>query len=426
MTKSKPLSRRDFLKLAGATSAGLALSACGVNATKLPTATPVSTSTWTPTSTTTLAPSSTPPPTATPQPSALRDFAQSLGIMIGAQISSFHIMNPEYTGKDYLKLHAKEFNLLASEDIDWYSPFDHPLRPTRDQFDFTLADTAVRFAEANNQRIREHHLLWGSKSVIPPWLKNGNFSQKELFTIIEEHIATVVGRYKGRVHEWSVVNELLGLPWESGNRFWYDQLGSNLDWVEMVFGWVNEADPDASLILNDFGIEIPEDPIYYPDRARSIYSLARKLKEKGLPVKVGFQMHLDGQYYRTQEQQQRKARSLKENILKYKNVGIDVYITEFDLRMNKVPGSQEERYDIQGEAYRILFETSLEAGVESFTTWGMSDRYSYFVETLKWADADPLPFDQQYKPKPAYFALYDVLSQYVAQKSSGITATSTP
>jgi endo-1,4-beta-xylanase len=312
---------------------------------------------------------------------------------------------------------------VSDWEFHWAINPDKPFRPDRDSYDFSETDLLAEFAETNNLRLQGHHLLYGLRKSTPQWLRNGDYSREELLSIIEEHITTVVGRYKGGVHEWTVVNELLGLPWEPGNRFWYDRLGPEFDWLAMAFHWAHKADPGAELLLNDFAIEFPGHKLYSPDRDRQVFDLVRELKDKGVPIHgVGFQMHVYGTDFMTQAQLDTKAEALTKNIRKYANLGVNVLITEFDLRLDGVPGSQEERFELQGRVYGGLFRACLEAGVRSFAVFGLTDKYSWLeIPSIGGPDAqytDPLPFDGNFRPKPAYYALLSVLQElYVGQRS---------
>lgn len=444
------LSRRDFLKLAGAMSLGGLLSACGVDQIStppktlfptlipMPTVMPTSTATLTgtptstpmltetPTTTPSLTATSSPTPTATPVPITLRDFASRLGIEIGvASPIGYFLWHPEGESaqSQYTNLILKEYNMVQSSwEFLWAiqeTIGGKPFRPSRETYDFKETDLLVNFYQKNGLRVQVNSLIWGYRRALPSWLKNGNFSREELLLIIQEHIQTVVSRYKGKVHEWIVVNELFH-PWEP--NFWQDKFRSDFNWVEKSFEWAHEADPRAKLILNDFGVEFPGYKLYIPDKDRRIFNLIRDLKDKGVPIHgVGFQMHLYGTDFLTQEQLETKVEALSQNIQKYRDLGVDVYVTEFDVRLNGVPGSREERYELQGRIYGSLFKACLESGVKSFTIFGLVDRYSWLEDPsiggADAANADPLPFDDNYKPKPAYYALLQVLRELYTRRA---------
>jgi endo-1,4-beta-xylanase len=432
-SQSKKLTRRDFLKLMGVAGGGLVLSACAPvssptstpapSATPLLTATTAPTSTATPTSTPTAMPTSTPtaPPTLR-HPETLRDYADALDIEFGGgtAIGYFQDWQPEHN--KIKPFFLQNFNLFQDGwDGLWTNPYN-PLRPSKTDFDFSMMDLFVNFVRQNNLRSQILHLVWGHKVNIPDWLMKGSFTETELLDILQNHIQTVVSRYKGKVNEWSVVNEILGTPWENGNRFWYDHLDKKLDWVKKCFQWANEADPNAVLFLNDFGIEFPGFYIYDAKRDDFIYKLIRDMKEKGIPIHaVGFQMHLNASKNFVPEANiPLLMDALYRNIEKYRGLGIDVYVTEFDCVLSGLKGTLDDKYALQAKIYGSVLDTCLAAGVKSFTVFNLIDRLSWLESPenppYSGKDADPCPWDDNYQPKPAYFAILDVMKRHYAQK----------
>lgn len=174
---AKKVSRRDFLKLAGATSAGLALSACGVQAMEVPT--PTSTSTLIP-STQTPTPTSTYIPTATSIPNTLRGYADALGFNIGvvAETNGFNEA-----------LISREFNEIAVSSIGW-EVID---QKKESAYDFSIPDWYIhKYAAKNHLAVSAMHLVYGLalseyEYVLPDWLKSGSFSRDELIEIMKKH-----------------------------------------------------------------------------------------------------------------------------------------------------------------------------------------------------------------------------------------------
>lgn len=79
--------------------------------------------------------------------------------------------------------------------------------PSRGVFSYTNADKIVAQAQASGQIMRCHALVWHSQ--VPTWLKNGGFDNATMISIMKNHIANVVGHYKGKCYAWDVVNEAL-------------------------------------------------------------------------------------------------------------------------------------------------------------------------------------------------------------------------
>jgi endo-1,4-beta-xylanase len=324
------------------------------------------------------------------------------------------------------KLFLETANLwVSSWELNWFVSYGG-LRPTREEFDFREMDALVQNAQTLQLPIMALHLVAGGQAFIPSWLAQGNFSREELLSILHEHTTTVVGRYKGRVKRWVVVNELFGLSWEGGERlssFWHDRLGPSYEWVEMAFRWANEADPEAELILNDFGIEFPGYLLYDRSRDQKVYELVRGLKEKNVPIHgIGFQMHLYGKDFLTPGDLDTKVEALRRNIQKYRDLDVEVLVTEFDVRLGGVPGSQEERFELQRRVYDSILRVCLESGVKSFSVFGLVDKWSWLEDPNLQSphggpDADPLLFDDNYQPKPSWYAIMEVLQEFYSRHS---------
>ena len=113
----------------------------------------------------------------------------------------------------FLPAMKREYSIVTAPDFEWSAPWDEkPLRPARDVFDFTVNDATVAYIESAELDVRGHaslHANWppGSDSALPSWLTQGNWTRDQAIEILREHIVTVVGRYRGRVKRWAVVNE---------------------------------------------------------------------------------------------------------------------------------------------------------------------------------------------------------------------------
>jgi endo-1,4-beta-xylanase len=145
--------------------------------------------------------------------------------------------------------------------------------PAPDRYDFTEADALVAFAERHRMQVHGHTLVWYQS--MPEWLTRGNYSKAEARAILREHITTVVGRYRGRVASWDVVNEIITENGRPRPNYWSEQLGP--EYVELAFRWAHEDDPDAHLIYNEGGAE------GMGEKSDGVYQLARDLKQRGVP-----------------------------------------------------------------------------------------------------------------------------------------------
>lgn len=396
MRKDK-LTRRDFLKMAGVTSAGLALSACGVDVTKLPD----------PTATATLFPptaTNTPEPTATvtpKPPETLRDFAEILGIKIGTYI------DPQarfWENPSWLNVASREFN-LAVNSIFW-----HILIPSENKFDFGLPDAQVDFAVKNKMEIRGASLVYSL--FLPDWIKNGSFNREQSITLFEQIIPKFMNRYKGKIKTWVVVNEA-GFIYQ-GWDFFEKHIGK--DYVEIAFQIARDTDSSTELIYNDFGNDSMKGNKY-----EQTVQIVDTLRKQNMIDGIGLEMHIapvldDPTKFVSMQGNSKNIVSIDEFIETIKSYEIPVHITELDVDLRTIDRPQEERLDIQAKLYENIIDATLKAGVcKEITFWGFGDKYSWLEQTEfnGSTNADPTLFDDDLKPKPAYFAVRDVLNKYV-------------
>ncbi|MBI1740165.1 MAG: endo-1,4-beta-xylanase, partial [Candidatus Koribacter versatilis] len=133
---------------------------------------------------------------ASPISPSLRASADRGGILVGTAVRPEQFSEPAYAATL-----AHEFNLLEPEDaMKW-----EVLHPAPETFDFTQADRIVAFAAQHNMKVRGHTLVWHQQN--PKWLTEGRYTADQLAQILEKHVKTVVGHYRGKVFAWDVVNE---------------------------------------------------------------------------------------------------------------------------------------------------------------------------------------------------------------------------
>ncbi|MGH2979894.1 MAG: endo-1,4-beta-xylanase, partial [Solirubrobacterales bacterium] len=266
------------------------------------------------------------------------------------------------------------------------------LQPQRGRFDFTAADAMVAFAAAHGQQVFGHTLSWCADPTMPAWLRNGNWSRATLLTLLDQHITAVMTHFRGRVSAWDVVNEALN---EDGSRrdcLWRRVIGD--DWVEQAFRFARRADPDARLFYNETRADVPN------PKHEATVDLVRDLRQRGVPVDgVGLQFHLtDRMPTRAQ---------VEEAISRLGDLGVDVHISEMDVPVWYLGSTLERKLARQAEVYRAVAEAcNAQPACFRITTWGFTDRYTW---RLPWGTSLPLPFDSEYRPKPAWTAIQEVL-----------------
>jgi endo-1,4-beta-xylanase len=314
----------------------------------------------------------------------LRDAADARGLRIGAAVN----MSPFRNEAIYTQTLGREFNMLVAENA---MKFD-AMHPSQNTYNFTDADALVAYAEANNMVVRGHTLVWHSQ--IPGWLTGGNFTRDQVIAIMRDHIMTVVGRYRGRILAWDVVNEAV-----SDNNgqmrtdsFWHQRIGP--EYIAMAFQFAREADPNAILYYNDYSAEGSG------AKSDAVFNLVSGLVSQGVPIDgVGWQMHQINPF-RIQQAHRANAQRLG-------SLGLEVSITEMDVRIS-LPTTAQELSE-QALAYRDLVEFCLaQPNVKTLVTWGFTDKYSWIPGFFS-GFGDALIFDMNYQPKPAYTSMLSAL-----------------
>jgi endo-1,4-beta-xylanase len=315
----------------------------------------------------------------------LRVLAERRGLKLGAAVDRGF----RYSGADGVKFRAvlaREFSLLTPENDMKHER----IHPARDVYRFEPADSLVAFAEANGMRVRGHTLVWHRQ--LASWLTSGSWTRDEARALLTDHVARVVGHYKGRLLAWDVVNEALADDGTLRAGFWLDNAGR--EYIELAFRAARDADPGAMLFYNDYNIE------GINAKSDSAYALIRDLRQKGVPVDgIGLQAHF---------QLGGVPASLAANIARFAALGLKVHITELDIRV-PLPSSSAQLKS-QAENYRDVLNACLQsAGCEAIVLWGFTDRESWVPAAFPgWGEA--LPFDASYQPKPAYWSVYDILA----------------
>jgi endo-1,4-beta-xylanase len=329
----------------------------------------------------------------------LAELSARRGLTIGTEFGVNRTSDPRYC-----QIMKRDFNVAVLSEFSWQGMWLGP-----GQYDFSALDLAVDYASKHGWRIRASHLLWGAPEVLPDWLKNGNFSRDQLIQIMEQYIKDIVGRYQGRVAEWSIANEATNRSFSSGADFWNDKIGP--EYIALAFKAAREADPNGILIFNEDNNQSPQDAgtTRVVDK---MYATVKQLKADGVPVAgVGMQMHL---FLPWNSQVPPSKEAVIATMQKFAALGVRIYITEFDVDLAGRPGTQAEKWAFEAQLYRDMMEACLESGVcNSFSTWGISDSTSWITcaqnGCVNAPTADPLMFDGAFNPKPAYFAVRDAL-----------------
>jgi GH35 family endo-1,4-beta-xylanase len=319
----------------------------------------------------------------------LRDYADRAGVLVGAAAEPRLLDEPEYAATL-----AREFNMLTAENaLKWGA-----IRPTRGRFNFAPGDRLVAFARKHRMKVRGHTLLWSEYN--PQWLVKGKFTPEQMSELLREHITRVMKHYRGQVFAWDVVNEVFLADGSIEPSVWYDQPGIGLKgkgtaYVEQAFRWARAADPDAQLFYNDY------DTDGVNPKSDAVYEMVKDFKRRGVPIDgVGIQAHIV-------DLEAKDLATIEQNIARLAALGLEVHVTEMDVR---VPAGEPDPAALrrQAEIYRQVADACLrQPKCTAFQTWGFTDKYTWIPNFTKGASDSPLPFDRNYRKKPAYDALLE-------------------
>lgn len=329
----------------------------------------------------------------------LRQHAASRGKFIGTALATGPLSNET----QYRNIAATEFSQITAENaMKWEST-----QPSQGQFTFSGADAIVDFAAQNGQEVHGHTLVWHNQT--PGWVQN--LGATAMRTAMQNHISQVVGRYADNptVVSWDVVNEVFDDNGGMRGSFWYNTLGQSF--IADAFRAARAADPDARLCINDYNVE------GINAKSTAMYNLVRSLRQQNVPVDcVGFQSHLAIQYGFPND--------LQQNLQRFADLGVQVRITEVDIRMQMPRNSAKDA--TQATYYRNVVNACMAvtacAGV---TIWGFTDKHSWVPDTFS-GEGAALIYDENYQQKPAYTAVHDALAGGGGDDTTAPTAPGTP
>ena len=311
-------------------------------------------------------------------------------LQIGTAVAS----NPLLSEPQYAQTLGREFGMVTPENVMKFQ-FIHP---QRNMYAFAEADAVVDFAQKNHIQIHGHTLVWSE--AVPRWVTDGRFNSAELKTIMEDHIKTVVGRYKGKIRDWDVINEPL-----NDDRFnvnlglresvWYKAMGEQF--MDIALRAAHKADPDAKLYINEYGCE--EDN----EKADALYKIAKRLLDRGVPLHgIGFQLHedigkdSDGTYTPV------TPAEFKANLKRFTDLGLEVRVSEIDVNIHG--DVTNALINQQGDYYKSMLQLAAENNAfTAFSSWGFTDRYSSLAPADEYnVFGNGMMYDENYNPKPAF------------------------
>jgi len=298
--------------------------------------------------------------------------------------------------KTHKELLLKHFNSVTAENCMKFSL----IHPEEKKWDFADADAIVDFAVANRMKVRGHTFVWHNQ--VPDWVfldKKGNEASRDLLLArMQEHITTMMQRYKKQVYCWDIVNEAIEDKDEQQLRTtkWLKIIGP--DYIKKAYEFARKADPEAMLFYNDYNCTSPE-------KSKKIYNLAKHLKDNGNLIDgVGMQGHWN--IYAPSFDR------IMDTIDLYSSLGLKIQITELDLSMflfddktTEFKQPSDEMVWLQQDRYEGIFKIFRDYRdiITGVTFWGVADDHTWLDDFPVKSRKDwPLLFDTQHNPKKAF------------------------
>lgn len=343
-----------------------------------------------------------------PAPTTLKDAFQG-AFVIGAAINTDQITGKDARGDAII---LRQFNSISPENVlKW-----EVIHPRPGVYDFTLADKYVEFGLKNHMFIVGHNLCWHAQT--PDWVfkdeMGAPITRDALLQRLHDHIQAVVGRYKGKIDSWDVVNEALNEDGTLRPSQWMKIIGE--DYIVKAFQFAHEADPKAQLNYNDYNLETPA-------KRKGAIALVKKLQAAGVPIAVvGDQAHL--------HLNEPSAADEEAAITDLAATGVKVAITELDIDVlpSAAGNTADVSLNVRGNAQLNPYTNGLPISVQQalskryadlfavywkhrdvinrVTFWGVTDGESWLNNwPVRGRTSYPLLFDRDGKPKPAFDAV---------------------
>lgn len=321
----------------------------------------------------------------------LRQLADQRGFNFGTAISSRAIDSAFYTNAI-----IKHCNILVPEnDLKW-----RVIQPQPDAFDFSRYNKIAAFATAHNMKVRGHTLVW--HTGMPEWaldrLETG--TRRDVTELMINHITTTLQQTASHITDWDIVNEAVDPnstrdDFLRENSLWMHTLGP--DYIALAYRTALQVNPRLTLTYNDYSVE-------YADgagirRRAGVLALLRHLRDKNIPIhQLGLQSHLSCS-------RPLGGKAFTDFLQQVRALGIKVIVTELDLKLAKLPGTDAERLQA-GAHYASEYLKMLQDGgvLDTVLTWGLSSPYSFMMQKDR-TTLDPLPLDEDMNPLPLWYAL---------------------
>ena len=328
----------------------------------------------------------------------LQRLAAEKGLMFGSCLALKYCVQ----SAAYQQLFVSQCDIATPElHMKWNSLSNQP-----GMYNFEIADQFVAFCSANHIRVRGHTLVW--HDALPAWVVpqlTTTSGQK----IMVDHIHKVAGHFAGKLYSWDVVNEVLdpGSHRPDGLRDspWLQNCGA--DYIELAFRTAAAADRNALLVWNENYLEVSNG--FGWAKRTAMLSLLDGLLARGVPIHgVGIESHL-----RAEQATVLGDASYETFLGELARRGLKIFITELDVQDVTLPSAAGTRDQAVAEIYGRFLSASLrQPAVKAVLTWGLSDAFSWIAGYRPRKDGlpvRPLPFDANFQPKAAYYAIAETL-----------------
>lgn len=292
---------------------------------------------------------------------------------------------------------AKIRNLVANEFSSRTVPIFMNIQTAPGKFNFSIMD--MRMNATNSQALRLHGHCLVYHMAAPDWLLNFKGSTDDFEKAVKNHIQTIVGRYKGKVRSWDVINEIFdnsgGLR-QTEFRKMYKSEADYMTFVKRCFQWAHEADPSALLIYNEYGYES------YPAKLQAALRMVTDFKQAGIPIHgLGTQMHINVNV---------PEADIKNSLKMLASTGLQVHVSELDIAVNpknnsnfifstEVQNQQRAKFQSIATIYKQTVSRQQQYGI---TMWSLGDADSWLVTQYNQREM-PTIFDEKYNKKPAFY-----------------------
>ena len=294
--------------------------------------------------------------------------------------------------KKYNQIVYSQFNNITPE----FGMKPAYIHPEENFFNWDEGDRLVDFCIKNNKNLHGHTLIWHNQ--LPAWMENYQGDWQSMF---RNHIISIVGRYKGKIHAWDVVNEAFEDDGTLRNSIWKQHIGDN--YISLAFKYAREADPEALLFYNDHSLESKS------RKKDAVLKMLQDFKAQGIPIDgIGIQMHVSHTY---------PTDRLIKNIFEcFCETELKIHVSELDVVINPQGREEEPTFNLlkeQKKRIKTIVEAFNQLSPENkygISLWGVSDADSWIRKEFDRSDW-PLLYDDEYRIKPAYCGFIEGLEK---------------